>query len=168
MQITSTLVTLMAATGVVSFMPPDVAASAAYPLCPEGYTTSCCSLVFPYSNSCRRGKCRAGYGWSCLNGPGKVGSIRECLEDYEDRTAYCKKPGEQNFPSVLSWEGSAFKALIEPADYRQWVRPGMEKPWTPSDSEIRWEDQVDVESKDSAEGSELKKREAEPSDVDLE
>jgi hypothetical protein len=104
MQITSTLIALTAATGVAAQGRPSfdgtshdaaAATTTSYPLCPEGYTTSCCSLVFPYSNSCRRGKCRAGYGWSCVSGPGKVESIRECLEEYEDLTAYCKKPGEE-------------------------------------------------------------------------
>lgn len=75
------------------------------------------------------------------------------------------------FPSLLEWTGGSFKPIIEPSDYRQWVRPGMKKPWTPSQDEIRWEETeatVEGERVPEEEASELRKRVVEQADVDLE
>lgn len=66
-----------------------------YPLCPVDYDTYCCITVVPYTNTCRAGRCRHEYGWSCPGGPGKVSSIRECAEQHVDKTAFCKRPGEE-------------------------------------------------------------------------
>lgn len=99
MHFSSAIVTLLAAVGASATLDAaptaEVDSREVYPICPEGYNTNCCSFVFPYSNSCRRGKCSKGYGWSCIGGPGKVDSIRQCLESDEGKTAYCKRPGEE-------------------------------------------------------------------------
>lgn len=152
--------------------PPPLSADMAdevYPICPVDYDTYCCFTIVPYSNHCRRGRCTKEYGWSCISGRGKVDSIRSCLADDVDDEgnprlrAYCKKPGEEYFPSALSWQGASFKAIIEPSDYRHWVRPGMHKPWTPSWDEIRWEDEAQT-----VDGNEELRKRSTLQDSDLE
>lgn len=93
---------LAAASATLGVAPTDTDGTVneeSYPLCPANYDTYCCFTVVPYSNHCRRGRCKQEYGWSCLSGPGKVDSIRTCLtrEDQEapKMSAYCKRPGYQ-------------------------------------------------------------------------
>lgn len=103
MHIASLLLPLLAATGTTAngrgfTLPQDLGVDnepATYPLCPEHYDTYCCFLVTPYTNSCRRGRCTSGLGWTCAAGPGKVDSIRTCLEEVGgNMRAFCKRPGE--------------------------------------------------------------------------
>lgn len=30
--------------------------------------------------------------------------------------------------------------MLEPSDYRSWLKPGMHEPWVPSQDEIQWEE----------------------------
>ena len=76
-------------------MEEGTAAVAAYPLCPENYDTYCCGLLFPSTTRCRGRKCEHGQAWSCVMGVGKVDSIRTCLEEHENKSAFCKRPGAE-------------------------------------------------------------------------
>lgn len=57
----------------------------------------------------------------------------------------------------MSWEGGGFSPMLKPSDYRHWVRPGMQKPWTPSWEEIQWE----AEGEHVEDNAELRKRQPE-------
>ncbi|KAK9775984.1 hypothetical protein AB5N19_11964 [Seiridium cardinale] len=114
--------------------------SGRYPACPEDYDAYCCTKVIPYSNRCQRGNCENKEGWSCLQGLGKVASMRHCLANAgSPQSAYCKKPGEENFASVLRWTGDSFDAVLRPTQYKTFLKAGMPEPWVPMESEIRWE-----------------------------
>lgn len=101
MHFATLLLPLLAATGAhangrgFTPTPADLANwEESYPLCPEDYETYCCLTAVPYSHRCRRRQCTNEYGWSCV-GRGKVDSVRACLTEEENKTAYCKKPGEE-------------------------------------------------------------------------
>ncbi|KAI9162861.1 hypothetical protein HJFPF1_04456 [Paramyrothecium foliicola] len=135
-----------------------------YPKCPENYETYCCFTVVPYSTSCRRGRCTNEPGWSCVMGAGKVDSIRICQKEYDEKTAYCKRPGYKYFGSILKWSYGGFSPMLEPSDYRRYLKPGMERPWVPSYEEVEWEE---AEPTEAVIASELRKREPVMDDVDF-
>lgn len=67
-----------------------------FPLCPDNYDTYCCVTMVPYTNNCRQRSCFSDMGWVCAAGPGKVDSIRTCLEDVPgNKNAFCRRPGEE-------------------------------------------------------------------------
>jgi hypothetical protein len=127
-----------------------------YPVCPENYSTYCCFTVVPYTTHCtQKTGCKNEPGWSCIAGAGKVDSIRTCLEEKPDLSAYCKRPGYEYFPSILQWTGGSFSPMLEPSDYRHYIRPGMKEPWVPGQDEIVWEggETKEADESDSVEDS---------------
>ncbi|CAH0041320.1 unnamed protein product [Clonostachys rhizophaga] len=167
MYFASALATLLAAASVSASGPIyGMDGIAKYPICPDGYETYCCMTVTPYSHSCSRGRCSNTPGWSCVIGPGKVESMKYCMNELGgNKDPYCKKPGYENFGSVLRWTGGSFKPMLEPSNYRQYLRPGMHPPWVPSDDEIKWE----TETEESGDGfeTELRKREPDHDETDM-
>jgi hypothetical protein len=89
------LATLLAAASVGATGPVyGMDGVAKYPTCPDGYDTYCCMTVTPYSHSCSRGRCSNAPGWSCVIGPGKVESMKYCMNEVGgNKNPYCKKPG---------------------------------------------------------------------------
>jgi hypothetical protein len=55
--------------------------------------------------------------------------------------------------------------MLEPSNYRQYLRPGMHPPWVPSDDEIKWE----TETEKTGDGleTELRKREPDHDETDM-
>ncbi|CAG9983973.1 unnamed protein product [Clonostachys byssicola] len=167
MYFASALATLLAAASVSASGPVyGMDGVAKYPICPDGYDTYCCMTVTPYSHSCSRGRCSNSPGWSCIIGPGKVESMKYCMNEVGgNKGPYCKKPGYENFGSVLRWTGGSFKPMLEPSNYRQYLRPGMHPPWVPSDDEIKWETEGE-KNKDGVD-TELRKREPDHDETDM-
>jgi hypothetical protein len=73
---------------------------------------------------------------------------------------------DRNFGSVLRWTGGSFTPMLQPSEYRRYLKPGMKKPWVPSYSMIRWEEEEDIRfeipteaSPKSGVSNELRKRE---------
>ncbi|VUC20749.1 unnamed protein product [Clonostachys rosea] len=166
MHISSALAVVLAAAGFGASGPVYSKNNVArYPVCPWGYETYCCMTVAPYSTSCRGVKCTSGPGWSCILGPGKVESMQYCMNEVGgNKNPYCKKPGYENFGTILKWEGSSFTPMLKPSDYRQYLRPGMNTPWVPSEDQIRWEGE---KKKEEELESELRKREPDLDETDL-
>ncbi|KAH8807939.1 hypothetical protein F5884DRAFT_349915 [Xylogone sp. PMI_703] len=139
-----------------------------YPICPENYETYCCMTVVPYSNSCSGGKCTNNPGWSCVMGPGKVESMKYCLKEVGgNKDAFCKRPGYEYFGSVLKWTGGSFEPMLQPQNYRHYLRAGMKAPWVPPRGAIRWEEEEDESETTEPEREELRKREAVFGDTDM-
>lgn len=66
----------------------------------------------------------------------------------------------------MRWTGHSFEPMLQPSDYRHYIRPGMKMPWTPALGAIQWEKE-DVADTGEGEREDLRKRETAFGDSDI-